>query len=129
MNPKKKPSLAILAVFISIPVLIFSLRKKEVNIPIIVYPDSVLNDISNNPIGINIDYFIDDDKFLNPKIHTADALKAMGVKYLRYPGGNKSDLYLFSNPPYKKASPSLARTGEAASGYDRAISKIKVRIR
>jgi hypothetical protein len=43
-----------------------------------------------------------------------EALKYMGVKYLRYPGGEKSDLYLFGLPPYEKAQPALARTGGLA---------------
>jgi alpha-N-arabinofuranosidase len=81
-----------------------------------VYPDSVLNDVSNHPVGINLDYFMDDDKYLKPSRRTADALKAMGVKFLRYPGGNKSDFYFFSKPPYEKSEPTLARTGKDAVG-------------
>lgn len=81
-----------------------------------VYPDSVLNDVSNHPVGINLDYFMDDDNYLKPSRRTADALKAMGVKYLRYPGGNKSDFYFFSKPPYEKSLPTLARTGKDAVG-------------
>ncbi len=88
-----------------------------------VYPDSVLNDVSNHPLGINLDYFMDDDKYLHPKRKLADALKAMGVKYLRYPGGNKSDFYFFSKPPYNKSIPTLARTGkDAVSGRNRALN-------
>ncbi len=79
-------------------------------------PDSVLSDVSNHPIGINLDYFTDDDNYLRPARSTADALKAMGVKYLRYPGGNKSDFYFFSVPPYEKSIPTLARTGKGAVG-------------
>ena len=86
-----------------------------------VYPDSVLSDVSRHPIGINVDYFMDDDGHLKPARSTADALKAMGVKYLRYPGGNKSDAYLFAYPPYEKAQPHLARTGKGAIGYRRVI--------
>ena len=67
-------------------------------------------------IGINLDYFTDDDNYLKPAIRTADALKAMGVKYLRYPGGNKSDFYFFSVPPYEESIPTLARTGKEAVG-------------
>jgi len=85
-------------------------------VKISVYPDSIVNDISRFPIGINVDYFMDDDHYLQPKRSTADALKAMGVKYLRYPGGNKSDCYLFSKPPYERAEPHLARTGKGAVG-------------
>ncbi len=69
-------------------VLISSCHKKEAPVTILVYPDSVLNDVSSHPVGINVDYFMDDDNYLKPAIRTADALKAMGIKYLRYPGGN-----------------------------------------
>ena len=85
-------------------------------VSITIFPDSVLNDVSNHPIGINLDYFMDDDHYLNPARRTADAMKAMGVKYLRYPGGNKADFYFFSKPPYEKSVPTLARTGPDATG-------------
>ena len=81
-----------------------------------VYPDSVVTDVSNHPVGINLDYFTDDDNYLQPERSTAEALKAMGVKYLRYPGGNKSDFYFFSVPPYEESVPTLARTGKGAVG-------------
>lgn len=101
--------------------LLFGCKERDAYVTITVYPDSVLNDVSHHPVGINIDYFMDDDQFLKPSRSTADALKAMGVRYLRYPGGNKSDLYLFSVPPYEKAAPTLARTGNGAVGYDRVV--------
>ena len=81
-----------------------------------IYPDSVLSDVSHKPVGINLDYFTDDDNYLEPARRTADALKAMGVKYLRYPGGNKSDFYFFSVAPYEESIPTLARTGKGAVG-------------
>jgi alpha-N-arabinofuranosidase len=84
------------------------------SVSISVYPDSIQSDVSHKPIGINLDYFIDDDNYLKPARRTADALKEMGVKYLRYPGGNKSDFYFFSRPPYEKSDPTLARTGIGA---------------
>ena len=79
-------------------------------------PADVLADVSHHPLGINIDYFMDDDAYLKHARSTADALKAMGAKYLRYPGGNKSDFYFFSSPPYEKSRPALARTGKEAVG-------------
>ena len=88
-----------------------------------VYPDSVLNDVSSHPVGINLDFLTDDDRYLNPKRKLVDALKAMGVKYLRYPGGNKSDFYFFSKPPYTKSEPTLARTGKGALGGREAMMK------
>lgn len=88
---------------------------KEITI-VSVFIDSVLSDVSNHPIGMNLDYYMDDDKFLKPDRSTAEALKAMGVRYLRYPGGDKSDSYLFSSPPYKKSEPTITRKGKGCIG-------------
>ena len=74
------------------------------------YPDSVIKDVSNHPIGINLDFFMDGGRFPNAKHSVQEDLKKMAMKYLRYPGGEKSDLYLFSVPPYDKSSPHLARS-------------------
>lgn len=106
-------------------VIVNSCKPKQKGVFINVYPDSVLADVSHHPVGINVDYFMDDDNYLKPARRTADALKAMGAKYLRYPGGNKSDMYLFSAPPYEKSEPRLARTGKEAVGYDRVIKDDK----
>ncbi len=63
---------------------------------IVVQPDVVLSDVSHHPIGINIDYFMDDDAYLQPKARsTTDALRDMGMKYLRYPGGTNR-IFTFS---------------------------------
>jgi alpha-L-arabinofuranosidase len=87
---------------------------------IVVELDVVLSDVSHHPIGINVDYFMDDDAYLQPKARsTTDALRDMGMKYLRYPGGNKSDFYFFSVEPYERSEPTLARTGKEAVGGSR----------
>jgi len=57
---------------------------------------------------------MDGGRYPNGQEITTKALQRMGVKYLRYPGGDKSDLNLFSVPPYDKARPTLARTGKGA---------------
>ncbi|MDD5695021.1 MAG: right-handed parallel beta-helix repeat-containing protein [Bacteroidales bacterium] len=79
-----------------------------------IFPDSVLTDASGHRLGINVDFFMDGGRFPQPRHSLAEALKTMEVKYLRYPGGEKSDLYLFSTPPYDKSNPTLARTGGLA---------------
>ena len=102
--------------YLAVIALSYGCQQDENRINIQVYPDSVLSDVSHHPVGINLDYFTDDDNYLKPDRRTADALKAMGVKYLRYPGGNKSDFYFFSVPPYEESIPTLARTGKGAVG-------------
>ncbi len=67
-----------------------------------VYPDSVLNDVSNHPVGMNLNFLMDGDRFPDPERSVTEAMRDMGVRYLRYPGGEKSDLYLFSQPPWLK---------------------------
>ena len=83
----------------------------SISMDIMINVDAILADVSRNPIGINVNCYMDSD-FFSPKRSTVDALKAMGVKWLRYPGGEKSDMYLWSVPPYDKPVPTMARTGE-----------------
>lgn len=71
---------------------------------------TVLADTSAHPIGINLDYLMDDDSRLGnaPARSTRDALAAMGVKFLRYPGGEKAQNYLWSVSPWSSATPRSA---------------------
>jgi alpha-L-arabinofuranosidase len=90
---------------------------------------SVVADVSRKPIGINLNFLLDDDANRTNAIQRlADALKQAGVKYLRYPGGEKADAYLWSVPPYTASVPTLARwaAGEYPQNqewpsYDRAL--------
>ena len=109
----KKYFVLIIPFLLSLFVLYACSVKTPVEI-VTVYPDSAITDISNHPIGINLDYFMDGDRYPDPDRSLTKALRAMGVRYLRYPGGDKSDLNLFSSPPYDKAKPLLARTGKGA---------------
>lgn len=77
--------------------------------------NKVLRTFETNPSGMNLNYFVDDDKNLNPTHPLAESLKKMGVKYLRYPGGDKSDNNLFAEYPYTKVSPGLTRHGKGTS--------------
>ena len=81
---------------------------------ITIYPDQVVNHLADpHPLGINVNFFNDNDRYLKPPRKLSAALKEMGVRYLRYPGGDKSDYYLFSVPPYDRAvaTPSQAGLG------------------
>ena len=73
---------------------------------------NILADASRKPIGINMDYLVDSDRRRpNAARSTEAAIREMGVPYLRYPGGEKSDSYLWSVPPWTGPKPTLARTG------------------
>lgn len=85
-------------------------------VSITINPDSVLNKFEvTNPIGINLNFFNDDDKYLSPSRKLSEALKELGIKYMRYPGGDKSDYYFFSEPPYNKAIATPCQTGPGSN--------------
>jgi alpha-L-arabinofuranosidase len=67
----------------------------------------VLRPLSGHENGINLDYLMD-GSYLNPAISPTQSLKNNNVTLLRYPGGEKSDNYLFSKAPYTSASPRMA---------------------
>ncbi len=78
----------------------------------VIDPQKKIGPANARALGINVNYLMDDDSNRpGPVKHSlADALKEMGVRTMRYPGGNKSDSYLWSTPPYEKAAPALALT-------------------
>ena len=124
MNHKISNFFFFLSFVISFTILLHACNSSNYETIIHIFPDSVLSDVSNHPVGINTDYFMDDDNYLNPERKLVDALRDMGVKYLRYPGGNKSDFYFFSIPPWEKSIPTLARTGKGAvGGRDRMLNE------
>jgi len=55
--------------------------------------------------GINLNYLMDDAVLAGQTLaNLSSAINSMGVKFLRYPGGEKSDNYLFGKPPYSSAA-------------------------
>ena len=78
----------------------------------------VIADTSRRQIGINLNYLRDDNRNLPNARPIEDALVEMGVRYLRYPGGEKSDYYLWSLPPYDAPNPQVFdRRGEHGDSY------------
>lgn len=92
-------------------VLFSGCRSRDAVRTVRVFPASVVSEIPNHPVGINLDFFMDGGRFPGATRSTTEAVMEMGMKYLRYPGGEKSDLYLFSRPPYREADPAPARSG------------------
>jgi alpha-L-arabinofuranosidase len=72
---------------------------------------NTIKTFNHNPAGINLDYLMDDDTYLNPTISLSQSLLNMKIGMLRYPGGEKSDNYLWSNFPYTNAQPRFATQG------------------
>ena len=70
-------------------------------------------ELTNRRLGINLNFLLDDGVERRPKRPLEAALREMGVGSLRFPGGEDSDGYLWSVPPFSKSVPTLARTGTA----------------
>ncbi len=69
----------------------------------------VVTEVDRRVIGINIDYLVDHDSNRDPGARPLEeALKEMGVRSLRFPGGDKSDNHLWSVPPFERPQPALA---------------------
>lgn len=75
-----------------------------------VNPDSTLASRRERPAGINLDFFMDGGRFKDTGRPIEESIAEINTGFLRYPGGDKSDLYLFSKAPYMSAKPSVART-------------------
>lgn len=70
---------------------------------------NVVRTLTGAEVGINVDYLMDDSYLPGQTYRTvATSLQNTGARFLRYPGGEKSDNYLFAKPPYTSASPSAA---------------------
>jgi len=62
------------------------------------------------PIGINVNYLMDGGRFKEAEIPLSDALTDLNVRFVRFPGGEKSDFHMFSPPPFDEIKTSLTRT-------------------
>ena len=101
-----------------------------VNLVVVIYttdniqvdPTNVLSDVTRNPLGINVDWE-DDDQYwrTSPAVSLATGLTNLGVRYLRYPGGEEANLFLWSVPPYTASVPTLSLPGPNQSWYARTV--------
>src|SRR5687767_1740420 len=80
-------------------------------VTVTVDPSVIIKRLHGYENGINLNY-LTDDSYTDSISSTTAALKKMGVKMLRYPGGEKSDNYLFSGYPWNASSPRMATTDE-----------------
>ncbi len=68
-------------------------------------------------VGIDLNYIRDLDVNRDAGAQSLDqALTGMGARWLRYPGGEKSDFHLFALPPYTKPAPQSLGWYEKAKG-------------
>lgn len=83
---------------------------KEIS-TISIVPEHIIRDVSSHPIGMNLNFFMDGGRYPNARHSVKEAMQEMGMKYLRYPGGEKSDLHLFDLDNNGKPVIKFARKG------------------
>ncbi len=72
---------------------------------ITVHADRIVRHDADRFFGINLNYVRDRDSN-RPGARSLDlALNELGVRWLRYPGGEKSNYYQWAEPPYEKPAP------------------------
>ncbi len=82
---------------------------------IVVDAATTIRPVPDRFLGLNVNYFLDDDRNLaanhkgKPDRPLAAALREMGVRRLRFPGGDKSDSHLWSRPPFTKPDPRVLK--------------------
>ena len=94
---------------------------------IVVDPARTVRAVPRGWLGINVNVYLDHDR--NPAAQhgghpdrpIAAALKEMGVKRLRYPGGDKSDSHLWSVPPFDRPRPTVINA-EISNNAEAAIA-------
>ena len=67
--------------------------------------DHILRDGADEFVGVDLNYLRDSDANRPAARPLTSALLDMGAKWLRYPGGGKSDFHTWSKPPYDKPLP------------------------
>ncbi|MBN2434574.1 MAG: hypothetical protein JXK07_04825 [Spirochaetes bacterium] len=75
---------------------------------------TVLHDIDSATLGININYLTDKNLGLDSRHDINSALSGLNTRILRFPGGEKSDNYLWAQHPFTNANHSLAIKSETA---------------
>ena len=77
---------------------------------------NIIKSFDSNPVGINLDYLMDDDSYLKPSTSLSQSILNMKIGMLRYPGGEKSDNYqwsVFSLHECNHSNPSMTHRAQS----------------
>lgn len=120
MTLRRHISRCLLACMLLSPLMIASERSTpaEAQNPSVVFDASqILRSFDSQGVSVNLNFFLDDQALLNPATPLSTSLSTMGTNVLRFPGGEKSDNYLWSVPPFAEADPHFAVTGDRNCVY------------
>jgi len=81
---------------------------------VIIDPGQIKHPVGAQALGLNVNFLADHAEMRRRGQGYVAGLCQMGVRSLRYPGGEKSNEYFWSQPPWKSPRPTLSLTGPEA---------------
>ena len=81
---------------------------------LVIDPTQIRQQVASHALGLNVNFLADHAEMRRRGQGYLAALKQMGVRSLRYPGGEKSNEYFWSQPPWVAPCPTLSLTGPEA---------------
>jgi alpha-L-arabinofuranosidase len=79
--------------------------------PLFIDPNQIRQRVVKHSLGLNVNFLADHAEMRAHGQGYLAALQQMGVRSLRYPGGEKSNEYFWSQPPWTSPHPTLSLTG------------------
>lgn len=81
---------------------------------LVIDPTRISKPVVQHALGLNVNFLADHADMRSRGQGYLAALRQMGVRSLRYPGGEKSNEYFWSQPPWTESRPTLSLTGADA---------------
>jgi hypothetical protein len=81
---------------------------------LVIDPTWIRHQVAPYAMGLNVNFLADHAEMRARGQGYLAALRQMGVRSLRYPGGEKSNEYFWSQPPWTAPRPTLSLTGPEA---------------
>jgi hypothetical protein len=81
---------------------------------LVIDPAKIQHPVAQGALGLNVNFLADYAEIRARGQGYLAALKQLGARSLRYPGGEKSNEYFWSQPPWTESRPTLSYTGSEA---------------
>jgi alpha-N-arabinofuranosidase len=78
---------------------------------LVIDPAQIRQPVAQGALGLNVNFLADYADMRQRGQGYLAALKQMGARSLRYPGGEKANEYFWSQPPWTESRPTLSYTG------------------
>lgn len=84
---------------------------------LVIDPTQIRQPVAQGALGLNVNFLADHAEMRARGQGYLAALKQIGARSLRYPGGEKANEYFWSQPPWTESRPTLSYTGSESRLY------------